>query len=85
MEKICELCGKLFNTKIKTRRFCGYSCSNQVNAHLNIRNSKPKSFSCFGCGKKFNDYNCRVRTFCSRACFVKNQKTYMKKIRGDEK
>ena len=70
----CENCGKAIkqDPQRKHKRFCSDGCRNQWwNKHLSLVKRKAYyHFKCAYCGKEFELYGDRRRTYCSHECYI---------------
>lgn len=69
--KVCEFCGKEFETIDSQRKYCCYDCrvkaSNKKRSERRKKNRKPKVRHCKFCGKEF-ETNLNYKNYCCRNC-----------------
>ncbi len=59
---------------VRKHRFCNQQCRNKWNEK---QKGIEFSLTCFECGKKYKRHLNTVTKFCSKRCFIKNQKKVM--------
>lgn len=66
-KKICECCGREFETKMPTAKFCSKKCTNEHNR--DVYNGKRELFTkvCIKCGKEFQTGR-SFQKLCSEKC-----------------
>lgn len=72
----CEVCGALFERKIKTVRTCSVDCGNELKR-------KNKQVVCKTCGGVFERPHGKQRMFCSRSCAMKNRNRAGQKTKAE--
>ena len=82
MKKICQYCGKEFDTDCKYRKYCGDRCAKEVSkiqSSIEYReNNEIKRLVCKECGEKFDfTYKHRIREFCCIDC----RNSYLRRMR----
>lgn len=64
MEKVCETCGKIFETNKKWQKYCSQECKYKAN-YKSVK--VVRKSNCVFCGKEFETDN-KKKLFCSRKC-----------------
>lgn len=72
----CEVCGALFERKVKTVRTCSVDCGNELKR-------KNKQVVCKTCGGVFERPHGKQRMFCSRSCAMKDRNRAGQKTKAE--
>ena len=70
IKKICEWCGKEYETYINKSRFCSSKCDHKWRYH-NERKLQLDTRICKNCGKEFTCNKYKPTKFCSLSCATK--------------
>lgn len=71
MKKICQYCGKEFETLVRNKKYCSDTCREKCYHENDIKKNGGKYEKiCLICGKTFFTNKAKVKT-CSRSCASK--------------
>lgn len=75
-DKVCDQCGKPFNTKYERARFCSHVCRNEYHYI-----KEPRTKTCKQCGKPFETSD-NTRLYCCKECYHQGK---LDRLRAAEK